>query len=288
MTDNLNNVITEQELQDLLKAYAQSFGVPSSREELLAIASSILTFQQKQGIAKLSPDCIESLLPRVVDEFNPEALANYVIDSSTTNLVQSVNQWQQTLKNQVLKTLNAYINKFQPDQNLDLSKTVLSIIPLVENTQLLHAEANSLIQKVTAQFNWKNALTQVVDPNALAIADQLSKLLQFGNVEELVKSALVGDRQLLNQPLDRITESLVNDKLAEILGSNAIHLDVDTRQMMIKQVTFKLNIMQSSPPPTKSNAEIEMQVDDESGRFLASRKEHLEMENLFHRDEGRS
>lgn len=278
----MNDVITEKELLDSLTAYAKSFGMPTSPEEVMSIASSIVTFKQKQlGIPEISPSQVESLVQQVACQFDVNAIANSVTDKATATLVQGVNQWQQTLEHQVLNSLNAYVQKFQPKQMPDLAKTVLSIIPLVENAQLHQLETTSLIQKVASQFNWEKAVKQVVGDDAMAIADRLANLLQFGDIEELVKQTLIGDRQLLNQPLDRITDSLVNSKLAEILGNNAIHIDVDTQQLMVKQVTFKLNVMASSPVISKSDREIAQQVNTETERFLASRPETLNFNNLF-------
>lgn len=278
----MNDVITEQELLDSLNAYAKSFGVPTSPEEVMAIASSIVTFKQKQlGIPEISPTQVESLVQQVSSQFDINAIANSITDNATATLVQGVNQWQQTLEQQVLNTLNAYVQKFQPKQMPDVAKTILSIIPLVENAQLHQLETTSLIQKISSQFKWESALAQVVSDDAMAIADQLANLLQFGDIEELVKQTLIGDHQLLNQPLDQITDSLVNSKLAEILGNNAIHIDLDTQQLMVKQVTFKLNVMASSPAATKSEQEIAQQIDDETTRFRASRQETLNFNNLF-------
>ncbi len=278
----MNDVITEQELLDSLNAYAKSFGVPTSPEEVMAIASSIVTFKQKQlGISEISQTQVESLVQQVSSQFDINAIANSITDNATATLVQGVNQWQQTLEHQVLNTLNAYVQKFQPEQMPDVAKTILSIIPLVENAQLHQLETTSLIQKITSQFKWENALAQVVGDDALAIEDQLAKLLQFGDIEELVKQTLIGDHQLLNQPLDQITESLVNSKLAEILGNNAIHIDLDTQQLMVRQVTFKLNVMASSPVAAKSEKEIAQQIDDEATKFRASRQETLNFNNLF-------
>jgi len=279
----MNDVISEQELLDSLKAYAQSFGAPTSPEEVMAIASSIVTFQQKQlRLPEISPTQVTDLVQKVASQFDMKAIANSITDNATLTLVQGVKQWQQTLEHQVLNTLTAYAQKFQPEQMPDVAKTILAIIPLVENAQLHQLEITSLIQKVSSQFKWEDALAQVVGNDAMAIADQLANLLQFGDIEELVKQTLIGDHQLLNQPLDQITESLVNSKLAEILGNNAIHIDLDTQQLMVKQVTFKLNVMASSPAATKSDQEIAQQVDDETTRFRVSRQENLNFNNLFH------
>ena len=282
----MNDVITEQELLDILKAYTKSFGVPTFPEEVMAIASSIVTFKQKQlGIPELSPTQVTSLVQQVASQFDIKAIANSITDNATLTLVQGVRQWQQTLEHQVLQTLTAYAQKFQPEQMPDVVNTILAIIPLVENAQLHQLEITSLIQRVSSQFKWEDALAQVVGNDTMAIADQLAKLLQFGDIEELVKQTLIGEHQLLNQPLDQITESLVNSKLAEIIGNNAIHIDLDMQQLMVKQVTFKLNVMASSPAATKSEQEIAQQIDDETTRFRASRQETLNFNNLFNQSQ---
>ena len=282
----MNDVITEQELLDSLKAYTKSFGVPTFPEEVMAIASSIVTFKQKQlGIPELSPTQVTSLVQQVASQFDIKAIANSITDNATLTLVQGVRQWQQTLEHQVLQTLTAYSQKFQPEQMPDVVNTILAIIPLVENAQLHQLEITSLIQRVSSQFKWEDALAQVVGNDTMEIADQLAKLLQFGDIEELVKQTLIGEHQLLNQPLDQITESLVNSKLAEIIGNNAIHIDLDMQQLMVKQVTFKLNVMASSPAATKSEQEIAQQIDDETTRFRASRQETLNFNNLFNQSQ---
>ncbi|MFN8785349.1 MAG: hypothetical protein ACK5Y3_07625 [Pseudanabaena sp.] len=45
----MNNSATERSLLQSLNAYLKHFEIPNTRNELLKIASSILTFQQKQG-----------------------------------------------------------------------------------------------------------------------------------------------------------------------------------------------------------------------------------------------
>ncbi len=270
-------------LTNNLQAYVSRFETANTPEELAAISSSILRFQQKQGNIAIAPEQYEHLVQQAVQQFNAKDTVNSIVDSTTATLIQDVAQWRQTLENQVLNTLTAYIQNFQPDQELDVPKTVLSIIPLIENTQLRKAEVESLIQKVTSKFDVSTALEQVIGAESVAIAQKLSQLLQFGNIEELLTKSILGDRQLLNQPLENITESFVNKKLAEILGSQALEVNVDlnARQLMVQQVTFKLNAMQSSPPPVKSDAEIALQIDDETQRFLSERQRSLNFNNLF-------
>ncbi|MFN5765881.1 MAG: hypothetical protein ACK470_16135 [Pseudanabaena sp.] len=266
-------IVTERSLLDSLQAYVNRFETPNSREDLLAIASSILTFQQKQGSIAIASNQAEALIQQVVDQFKATT-GSSVIEATTDTLVQEVNQWRQSLENQVLNTLNACAQKVQPEKMLDLlPDTILSILPLVESAQLRKVEAESLIQQVKSKFNLTNALAQVIDPKSLANAEKLVHLLKFESLEKLLQDTLLGNQDLINRTLENVTESLVENELAKILGSDAVNLDidVDAQQLIIKQVTLKFNVMQSSAPPSKSSEEISAQMDDEIERFKSSR-----------------
>jgi hypothetical protein len=266
-------IVTEQSLLDSLQAYVNRFETPNVREDFLAIASSILTFQQKQGNITIAPNQAEALIQQVVDQFKAETGAS-VVEGTTYALVQDVNQWRQSLENQVLNTLNAYAQKAQPEKLLGLlPDTILSILPLVENAQLGKSQAESLIEQVKSKFSLTNALAQVIDPKALANAEKLVQLLKFESLEKLLQDSLLGNQDLINHTLENVTESLVKNELTKILGSDVVNLDidVDAQQLMVKQVTLKLNVMQSSAPPSKSNDEISAQMDDEIERFKSTR-----------------
>lgn len=277
----MTNIAIEQSLLKILSNYARRFEITNSPEDLLAIASSILTFQQKQGTLEIDPNRIEGLVHQVVDRFNAEGAANLLVDSATETLVAQVHQWRESLENQVLNTINVYVQRFQPDGQLNLTETILSVIPLVESFQLHKLQAESLIQQVKSKFDLQAALNQVIGTESLAIARKLAKLLQFGDLEGLLKQAISGDRQL-NESLETITESLVNRELSKILDNSALqfNIDLDSQQLMVKQVTLKLNVMQSSPSPSKSNEEIAKQLDAEIERFKAAQQKRREVIDL--------
>ena len=261
----MTNTAIERSLLESLNAYVKHFETPNTREALFAIASSILTFQQKQGNLAIAPDLSEALIQQVVNQFKVEDVVNAIVDSTTETLVQEVNQWRQSLESQVLNTLNAYVQNFLSGQMLNLPETILSIIPLVENVQIRKSQAESLIQGVISKFDLQTVLEPVVDAKFLAIAQRLSELLQFGNLEDLLKQTILGDQTLLNNSLENVTESLVNNELSKILGNDSLQfsIDLDSQQLMVKQVTLKLNVMQSSSSSSKSNKEIAKQVDNE-------------------------
>ncbi|MEI6330737.1 MAG: hypothetical protein ACOYN8_01370 [Pseudanabaena sp.] len=264
----MTNISTTESLLESLNAYAKHFETPNTREDLLAIASSILTFQQKQG-GGISLDAEQ--IQQVVNQFDVKAVVNSVVDSTTERLVQEVNQWNLSLENQVLNTLNAYVNQFKPDGLSNLSDTILSIIPLVESSLLGKPQTESLVQQVISKFDLQSALGQVIGSESLAIAEKLAKLLEFGNIEALLKKNVLA----MDSIVEGITESLVNNELEKILGSKIVTIDVDSKDFMIKQVTLKLNIMQSSPSPSKSDEEIAKQLDDEIEIFKKERQKLL-------------
>lgn len=163
-----------------------------------------------------------------------------------------------------------------------MPETILSIIPLVENAQLRKSQAESLMQGVISKFELKTVLEPVIDAKFLAIAQKLSELLQFGNLEELLRNTILANQTLLNSTLESATESLVNDELSKIIGSNSLqfNIDLDAQQLMVKQVTLKLNVMQSSAPPSKSEEEIVKQVDDEIENLRKLMQEQREVVNI--------
>jgi len=267
-----------------LKAYAKTFAVSGNAEQLSAIASAILRFQPQEGALSLMST--DAVIQQVVQQFMvdrglPDAL-DLAIDSKTAQLIQGVHQWQRSLENQVLNTLNAYAQNFQTEQlqNL-LPETVLSILPLVEDAQLHKSEFDFLLQQVKSKFNIENALGQVIEPQYLAIAQKLAKSLQLGNVTQLFEQQLLQGRlqgqSLLEQSVENLTESFVNQELKKFLGSDAVtvDIDVDAQQMMVKQVVLKFNMMQSSPPPVKSNADISKQLDQEVAKMQALRSQPI-------------
>jgi len=267
----MTNTVTYLSLLNQLHAYVNRFETPNSREDLQAIASSILTFQQKQGNLSLNPDQVEVLIQQVVNQFDVKDVANSVVDSATDELANEVEQWRRSLENQVLNTLNAYTYKFQPDQILNFSETVSSILPLVESAQLHKSQIESLIQQVQSKFDLRTALNQVLDSDSIAIAQKLTQLLQGGNLEQILRDSLLKNQELINQTINNTANSLIT----QIVGSDAvrINIDVDAQNLMIKQVTLTLNIMQqSSPAPSKSDEAIAAQINNEIERFRKSRQ----------------
>ena len=151
----MSNTATERSLLESLNAYVKHFETPNTREELLAIASSILAFQQKQGNISITFNRSEVLIQHVVNLFEVESAVNCDVDSEIEKLVKEVNRWRKSLESQVLKSLNAYAQNFLCNQKMNLPEMILSIIPLVEDIQLHKSESESLIQRVISNFDFQ-------------------------------------------------------------------------------------------------------------------------------------
>ena len=80
----------------------------------------------------------------------------------------------------------------------------------------------------------ETALEQVVGSETLAIANKLAKLLQFGNLEDLLKKNVLA----LDRALEGVTESLVNDELEKILGNKILTIDIDSKDFMIGSISL--------------------------------------------------
>jgi hypothetical protein len=287
----MTNPAIASTLLEILKGYVFKLHRSDSQVDLLAITGSILTYQQKQGNWAIAPEQAEDIIQQVVQAFNPidlkidpQGMADHVLNAATQDLVEQIDQWRGNLENQVLNTVNAYVQQFLPSKNLDLCEIVLSIIPLVEPIQLRRAEAESLIEQVKSRFSWQSALDQAIGTEASAIAQQLAKLLQYGNLEKLVKETVVAYHHGIEQTLATVTESLVQSALSQVLG-NAVQFNLDTdidlqsQKFLVKQMTLKLNLLDSPIHPSKSAREvaalIQSKTQTEIERFKAERRGDL-------------
>jgi len=268
----MTNIQLERSLEQNLQAYLKDFNIPNNATDLYAIASWIVTFQQKQNIISIAPQEIESLIQTVLDNFKVDNILSSVTDEATEKFVRELDQWRHSLETQTLDTILA-LKQILPHQVLDLEKTVLAIIPLIEDIQLRKVEVASLIKWISI-FDLNAVLQKVVGTDAVAIAQKVANLLQFGDLETQLLQGVLGGQPLLNSTLATVTLTLIQQELAKIIGNDNLQFNItlDEQQMMVKQVSFKFNLMQASPPPTKTIQDINNQLDAEIARFKLARQ----------------
>ncbi|WP_094532564.1 hypothetical protein [Pseudanabaena sp. SR411] len=210
----MTNSAIKRSLLKSLNAYVKHFETPNTREDLLAITSSILTFQQKQRSLTITFNRSEALIQQVVNLFEVESAVNCFVDSETEKLVKEVHQWRRSLEGQILISLNAYVQNFHCNQKMNLPEIILSIIPLVEDIQLHKSESESLIQRVISKFDFQiniDSDSQILlvnqttsrpnviqfSPRTFKSADEKDK--QIDNEIEVLRK-LLQEKRKLNQP----------------------------------------------------------------------------------------
>jgi hypothetical protein len=114
----------------------------------------------------------------------------------------------------------------------------------------------------------------------VAIAQKLVLLLQHGNLEALLKETVTAYLTKFASDLTTITESLVGTALSTVLGSEAefnfdIKINPEDQSLLIKQVSFKLNLIQPSAPPSKTAEEIAIRMNLNIEKFRYERAKLL-------------
>ena len=260
-----------QQVQGIVDAYVQKFGQPESAEELEAIIGTSIAAVDTLKLAKGE---VEELIQTVASQFNPIAAASHLLDVQFKLLAQKVQNWRTEQERTILGVLTAYAQKISPDfLDQQWVEVVKSIIPMIEDRQVGKAEAQNLIYRVASKFSLKAALGDWVDPKFLIIAEKVARYSQHAKLERTVLEIL--DAYIQSVKPD-VTEFLIETALNKVF-SHAHKLDINVdletedRQLMLKQVAFKLQLLEPSPSPSKTALEISQQIDQELLRFKQAR-----------------
>ncbi|MBD2260528.1 hypothetical protein [Pseudanabaena sp. FACHB-2040] len=177
--------------------------------------------------------------------------------------------------------LHAYVQRFAPGlSGDDLLSTIEAIIPLVFDGSVTKAEALILVQQVASVFNLRLALTQSIQPEYLKLAQELALCMAQKPMEEAVKETVVAYIKKYEQTLESVGENLIESAIAAIVKGEVefdwqTELNLEDKKLLIKQVSFKLNIMQADPIPCKAAQEIAAQIYGEVERFRTERQAAL-------------
>lgn len=287
-----------QELLGATKAYAQQYGMPESVEQLQGLVSALLRLKAEAPEQLLAPTLeavapaltnwlslpaqeAEALLRQVVRAVEQGTLTDWVIDTAQQALAQQAYQGQQALESQVKETLSAYVQQVIPGKPLDdLPGLVESIVPLIHGGTITRAEVVALVQRLTASFGLEAALGRRVKPEYLKVAQELALCMAQKPMEEAVKETLAAYLEKHHSAMETVSESLIENAIAAITQLPiefdwATELSLKDKRLLIKQVSFKLNILQAGPMPSKTAREIVDQVQSEVERFRQAQQTSL-------------
>ncbi len=271
-----------------LRVYGANFGVPQSTDDVAAIAHTILNLHQQATNTSLATEMQAQLIQQVVQQFDPGQSIASVTDPAAIALANQVHQRQQALDGQVLTTLTAYVQNHLPNpstfdpSDFNLSDTVLAILPLIADGSISRPEVDALIRRVGQRFNLQTALTQVIPSEVAAIAANVATILQHGHLDSLVQQTVIAYLAKTQPGLTRITDSLIQTALSHVLGSGlmtqlglAEQLSHDQQNLLVQQVSFKLNIMQADPQPSTTAQDIAANMATEIDQFQRDRHQQL-------------
>lgn len=266
------------EILPTLEAYAQRFGVPQREAELDAVIGAVISIREDLAAWV---DQADGVIERVRAVFDPEALAHRelgtlahrLFDEAQQRLAERIHDWRRQQQETVLGILNAYVQTFpEAFERTQLPSLVATLMPMMADWRLTKPEVRSLLGQVIQKFDIAKALRQVVDPEWIAIARRLAHYRRHAALETTVIQVVQAYQQGFNPAV--LTQTLVEQVLAKVLDEKwNLDLTVDTAwaesdtKLMIKQVMFKVQLLEASPRVEKSAEAIAAQVNAEIERF---------------------
>lgn len=267
---------TQKTLQNALYAYVQAYG-GETLEDARAIAGSILSVKEKAGELVSQGLEIEQWVDDLVTGFEPDEVAERVVEEGERAIAAQAKHWREKVEVKARATVDAYIQKYVPD--LDTTKIqdlVATVLPVVEDAKISRDEAHRLISTISEQFDWQSAVGRVIDPKWVMLAEKTMQVVKNRDVEDSVVDVMNAYVYKFKPTAVEIGEGLVEQAMQAVTNSKVkldldFDLDAETQQLMVKQVMLKFNLMEASPPPSRTMLEIAQQVNDEVARY---RREH--------------
>jgi len=267
-----------QDLLASLAAYTSQYGQPETPLQRQAIIASLLNLKTQDTNQSLTAQQVDNIVRLVEADFDLSTLGQAVADEVQRALAQRAHQWQQELQQQVEGVLNTYLQQHNPDlDSSDLEELVTAIAPMVKSGQVTKPEVLGLAQQMAQTFAPDSALVVMANPTVLGLAKDLATVIGQRDTEAAVSETVTAYVEKFAPAAEEIGENLIESALSAIL-KNQVQFGIDTdlnlaeKRLIIQQVSFKLNIMQQSPPPSKSAELMAQQLNTEIERFKAERE----------------
>lgn len=287
-----------QALLGIAGVYTKRYGVPESLEQLQSIVGSIISVGERAqervkepAIGLIAPilattlalpaAAVEALIQQVVTRLTESASLGEVIDGAVDEavgrakqaLAEQAYEWRQHLMTEVKETLYTYIQSFAPQFDPgDLPNTIESIIPLVQEGRITRAEVSDLARQMAVGFGTQVALSHGINPRYLKVAQELALCIAQWRMEQAVAETVWAYVQKFEPALEQVSEDLIEKAMGAISSLPvefdwATELSLKDKRLLIKQVSFKLNIMQASPPSSQTAQELADHLHSEIEQF---------------------
>lgn len=260
-----------------LTAYASTYGLPETAEQLQSLVGSLISVTDQAETIVANASQAQQLIQTVLANFDPQSLATATLDQAKTSLAEAAHQRRSDLESQVKDTLNAYIQDHAPGLKLDaLEDTLTTVVPLVTQGPITRAEVIELMGRVADSFDLATALTAHINPTVVSIAKTVAVALSQKPMEQAVTETVTAYVAKFEPALTTVGEDLIENAIGAILR-NRVQFNLDTdldlanQRLLIQQVSFQLNILQASPPTSKTAEQVAQQIYNEVDRFKQQR-----------------
>lgn len=269
-------------LKQALQLYLQEYGQPESVQQLEGIIGSLITVQQQLEGQWLQAKETTAVVRRVAQEFTAggaEAVLDDLQTAAKRSLVQAARHRWQTLENKARSVLNAYgqaaASSFTGAAGVEVDQVramATAVVPIVADGDINRAEALGLVDRLIQTFELPQFLAAETDPTILKLAKRLALALGQRPLESLVESALATYREKYAPDLESFGFGLIGRIVDAAIEGRVgldwdVELDLEAKQVLIQQVAFRANILEASPPPSKTAAEIAAQINQEVEQF---------------------
>ncbi|MEO1094107.1 MAG: hypothetical protein AAFX01_04315 [Cyanobacteria bacterium J06638_28] len=265
---------TVRSLQRALYAYIDNYGAEDSLEQVRAIAGTIVSTRVKAGTMVAQGREIESWVNQVVQGFDPTQLGQQIWNAGEQAIATQAKHWRETIETKAKATLDAYVQKHIASVDVSqLPKILATTLPIVADVQITRDEAQRLIHAISLQFDWEAAVNRVIDPKWITLAGMVARHLRHADLEAAVRDVMQVYIAKFQPAAMAIGEALAEKALNAVLHSDVLDIDIDldleSRRLMIQQVSFKVNLMQASSPSSKTAMAIAQQIHDEVAGYRA-------------------
>ncbi|NMF83498.1 hypothetical protein [Nodosilinea sp. P-1105] len=260
-----------------LWAYGQRYGLPERPAQRQGLVATLCQLRARAMSVTVSTHQLELWIQQVLAQFESMAVMQTVVDAAQDRLAQRAYQWQTALEQQVRHTLNAYVQRYAPDLTVEMIQdVVVAAIPLLDYGTITKAEVHGLVDQLAETFDVQMPLRSTHNPVYIELAATLATVLRQNPLEEAVKQTVTAYVSAVIPRITRIGADLIANALSAILN-NQVNFGIDVnvhlvdRQLLIQQVSFKLNTMEQSPIPSKSAEQMAAELHQAVADFLRDR-----------------
>ncbi|XGB43755.1 MAG: hypothetical protein LVS60_08720 [Nodosilinea sp. LVE1205-7] len=270
-----------KDLLALLQIYDQVYGLPTAPEQLQGVAATLLrlTMANQPAIPGLGNPT--EVVNQVIQAWQSGEIAPAILNQGQHLLATQAHEWQANLGQQVTDLLATYIQHYAPGLDIHgVRDTILTALPLITQNGITSQEVNGLVGKVMEGFDLEKALANQINPGITGLVKHLVTACSQKPLENAVSETVTAYLQQFAPSLEKIGEGLIEQTLSKVLHKTVdfdlnMDLNLVDHQLLIQQVSFKLNIMKQSPPPSKTARQIATELRDEIANLRQERQQSL-------------